>query len=287
MKRNYLGPVLAILLVCVSLPLIWGAEQKQSDKPELKDSVPAPTALEILQRFAKEIGGQEAFSKHSSQHAKGTVEMPGQNLTGNMEVFAARPNKLKMVITMQGLGAIVTAFDGTIGWMVNPLIGPMLLEGKMLDQIKSEADFDHTLHNPDDYKVMDYQGKEDFGGEECYKLHLVHKTGFDSIEYFAVKSGLQKGFVATQDTPLGPVKATTLVSDYKHFGDLFVPSKMTQSVSGMQSVMTITEMEYDTVPKDAFDPPVEIKALLQAPKEAPGTKPEPNAPTTPQPEKKP
>lgn len=274
MKSNRLASFFALLLIPAIQFALLAAEGTGANRTTTKGAdaeKESPTAVQILKRFSKEIGGEQAFLKHNSQHATGTVEMRGQNLKGTMEVFAARPDKLKMVVTMEGIGGITTAFDGTIGWMVNPLIGPMLLEGKMLDQIKSEADFDHTLHKPEDYKTIELQGKEEFNGELCYKLHLVHKTGFDSIEYFSVKTGLQKGFVATQDTPLGPVKATTYVSDYQHFGDLYVPSKMIQNVSGMETVMTISKMEFDNVPKDTFEPPAQIQALLKAKEEAPKT----------------
>lgn len=280
MKRERLAFIFALLIIPAIQTAVIGAEEssaKDSGDKAAEAGAENPSAVDVLKRFSKAIGGEEAFQKHTSQHATGTVEMRGQNLKGKMEVFAARPDKLKMIVSMEGIGTITTAFDGTNGWLVNPLIGPMLLEGKMLDQVKSEADFDHTLHNPEDYKTIELQGKETFNGELCYKLHLVHKSGFDSIEYFSVKTGLQKGFIATQDSPFGPVKATTQVSDYKHFGDLYVPSKMTQSVSGVETVMTITEMEFDNVAKDTFDPPAAIKALLESKKEGSQYAPEKSA----------
>ena len=96
----------------------------------------------------------------------------------------------------------------------------------------------------------------------------MHKSGFASTEYFSVKTGLQRGFTATQSTPFGPVQATTIVSDYKNFGDLLLPARTVQQTSGIEQVMTIKEMEYDTVEPSAFELPPEVKTLVEQKKKA-------------------
>jgi hypothetical protein len=42
-----------------------------------------------------------------------------------------------------------------------------------------------------------------------------------------------------------------------------MPSKTIQKVSGMETVMTITEMEYDTVKPEIFQLPPQVKPLLE------------------------
>jgi hypothetical protein len=242
------------LIIALSVPLLRAADDS-------KDSLPPAKA--ILERYSKEIGGKTAFEKHKSQHITGTIEIPAQKITGKMEVFAARPNKLIMKISMPGLGDVTTGYNGEVGWMSTAMTGPMLLEGKMVEEVKSQADFDHALHDAPDYKVMEVLGREEFNGEDCYKLKLVHKSGFASTEYFSVKSGLQRGFTATQSTPFGPVEATTLVSDYKNFGELLLPARTVQQTSGIEQVMTIKEMDYDTVEPSAFELPPEVKTLIE------------------------
>lgn len=222
-----------------------------------------PSAKAILERYAKEIGGKEAFLKHKSQHVVGTIEMPAQKISGKMEVFAARPNKLVMKVSMPGLGEVTTGYNGEVGWMNTAITGPMLLEGPMVEEVATQADFDHSLHDPADYKVMEVLGKEEFNGEECYKLKLVHRGGFESVEYFSVKTGLQRGFIATQQTQFGPVKATTIVSDYKKFADLYMPSRTLQKASGIETVMTIEETEFDQVDPSVFALPPEVKTLIE------------------------
>jgi hypothetical protein len=254
-------------------PHLRAAEEKAASTKKA-----LPSAKEILERYAKAIGGKDAFLKHKSQHATGTVDMPAQGVSGKLEVFASRPNKLLMVMKIQGVGDFNTGYDGKVAWMSSALTGPMLLEGKMQEQISTQADFDHSLHNPSDYKTMEVLGVEEFNGEECYKLKLVHKTGFDSTEFFSTKTALQRGFITTQESPLGPVTATTVVTDYKQFGDLFMPSRISQKAMGAETVMTIDEMEYDKVDPSTFELPADVKALLEKPAEKPAT--EKGAPAT-------
>jgi hypothetical protein len=155
--------------------------------------------------------------------------------------------------------------------MHSQLTGAMLLEGKMLDQMAGQADFDQALHDPADYKSMEVLGSEEFGGEDSYKLKLVHKTGFESTEYFSKKTGLQTGFTATQESPLGSITSTTVVSEYKKFDDLFLPAKVTQKAAGVETIMTIDKIEFDKVDPAIFEAPAEVKALLEKPAEKPAS----------------
>ncbi|HEX7861372.1 MAG TPA: DUF4412 domain-containing protein [Verrucomicrobiae bacterium] len=227
------------------------------------EKVALPSAKEVLERYAKAIGGKDKFKQHNSQHALGAVQMKAQGINGKMEVFAARPNKLLMKMTIPGVGEMSTGFDGKVAWMSSALTGPMLLEGKMGEQIATQADFDHALHDPADYTQMEMLGAEQFNGEECYKLRLVHRTGFASTEFFSKSTGLQRGFVATQESPLGPMTTTTLVTDYKQFGDLLLPSRISQKAAGVETVMTMDEMEFNKVDAKIFELPPDVKALAE------------------------
>lgn len=243
------------------------AGDEGSGKKRAEDKKALPAAKEVLERYAKAIGGREAFKKNDSQHGKGTVEMKAQGISGKMEAFAARPNKLLMKMSIPGAGEFHTGFDGKVAWMSTGLTGAMLLEGKMRDQVAAEADFDHALHLRDNYTDAEVLGIEEFNGEPCYKLKLVHRTGFESTEFFSVKTGLQRGLIATQESPLGPVTTMTTITDYKQFGGVLMASRLVQKMAGVETVVTLHEVEFDTVDAAVFELPPEVKTLLDAPAE--------------------
>lgn len=244
----------------------------QDKKPETKEAPAAaeakpaanlPPAREVLDRFVKEIGGREAMLKHTSQSAKGKLTMPGQGLEGVLEVYAAKPDKFLLKVQLGALGSIVSGYDGKVGWSLNPLTGPMLVEGKALEQLKNQADFFKDLHEEKNYKSVETVDIVDFEGEKCHKLKLTLASGEKTTEYFSVKTGLQRGGLATQESQFGPVSVTSVAGDYKKFGDMLLPTRLSSKLSGLEQVMILTEVEFDKVPDSVFDLPSDIKILMQ------------------------
>ena len=62
---------------------------------------------------------------------------------------------------------------------------------------------------------------------------------------------------------MGTVPQTIIETDYRKFGGLLMATKIRQTGMGMETVMTMTAIEFDKVPDSAFDPPAAIKALLK------------------------
>jgi zinc protease len=237
----------------------------QADKPaEVKksDSSKLPPAKEIIAKFVTAIGGKEAFRKIESQHAKGNFEMAAQGLKGKLEVVAKRPNKLFVKINIPAFGDVTTGFDGKTGWSLNAATGPMLMEGKQLEQMRDQADFDSVLHEEEDFKSMETVEKTEFEGKETYKLKLVKKSGQESIEYYDTKTGLLLGSLSTQESPLGAVEVTNILAEYKKFGDVLFATKITQKLGPIEQVMIIDSFELNKVEDSAFALPDAIKALV-------------------------
>lgn len=222
-----------------------------------------PTAEEVIARFVKEIGGEAAFAKIKSQHLTGKFEMGAQGMNGALEVFAKRPDKLLIKITLPGLGDMLQGYDGKAGWVENPVTGPMLLEGKMLEQLKEQANFDTVLHNAALFKSTQNTGEADFDGKKCYKLKLVKQSGEESTEYYEIASGLLVGSSEVQETPLGAVPVTAVISEYRTFGEIRFATRLTEKMGPLTQVMSFQNMEINNVDDAVFALPESIKGLLK------------------------
>lgn len=222
-----------------------------------------PSARSIVDRHVQAIGGRAAILSYKSSHASGTFSMPANGITGPLDVFSAAPDKSLVKINLGGIGDIVEAFDGTNGWTLQPMTGPMLKQGKELAEKRFDADFYSDLHEPERYSSMKTLEKITFEGRPCYKVSLVRKDGGEDIEYYDVETGLRAGTTATRETPMGAVTATQTLSDYKRFGRLLLPTTMKQTAMGVEQVLKITSVEFDNVPPSTFDPPAQIKALIK------------------------
>jgi zinc protease len=266
----------AAFLTCLS---VAASAQAQAPQPAPRPQPPAPAAAparqgagaatalpsarSIIDRYVEAIGGRKAVLGHSSTHASGTMSMPSSGVSGGVEVYAARPNKSFIKLTLGGIGEVLEGFDGTVGWSLSAITGPMLTLGKELEQKKFDAAYDADLHEPGRYKAMQTVEKTTFEGRPCYKVSLTHMDGTEDLEYYDVETRFKVGTVATRDSSMGAVQVTQLYADYKKFGDLMVPTTMKQSTMGVQQVLTFTVVEFDTVQPSVFEPPPAIKAMLK------------------------
>jgi hypothetical protein len=193
----------------------------------------------------------------------GRLEIPAQGIGGDMEVFAAPPNKLRSNIELPGLGSIKVGFDGDVAWSINPAVGPMVLDGMMLNQMRQQADWNAALHPETYIASMETVEKTDFDGHTCYKVKIVTIWDEEYFEFFDVDSGLLVGNERTQASPMGDVPATTLISDYRQVGDLLIAMKTVQRVMGMEQIITITVVEAVEIEDSVFALPPEIEALVE------------------------
>jgi hypothetical protein len=226
-------------------------------------SATLPSARSIIDRHVKAIGGRDAILSHSSTHATGTLSIPSAGIAGTIEIVAAKPNKSVLKISLAGVGDVHEGFDGTTAWTLSPMSGPMVLEGKQLDEKRFDADYYAELHDDRRYESMTTVEQATFEGRPCYKLRLVRKGGGEDIEYYDVETGLKAGSHTTRETPMGTVTGTTVETGYRRFGNILQPSTIRQTVMGLQQVITLSSIEYDTVPDSAFELPVPIKALVK------------------------
>jgi len=222
-----------------------------------------PAAREVIKRFVDAIGGADTIRKYRSQRASGVFEVPGPGITGRLEVFSAAPNLMLQRLVVPGLGTIESGFDGTVGWLDDPTIGPLLLQGKALEQMKADADFHAALHGEHLYRTIETVERTTFESTGAYKLRLVTPSGDEQFEYFSIETGLLVGSQSIRSLPMGEFPTTTVMAEYKTFGGLRLATRWVQRSMGVEQTITITDIEFDTVDPAVFALPARIKTLVK------------------------
>lgn len=266
LPRPVAATSLAVVMLMGPLALIAQTPQApptQTQAPAAAAQAALPTARAIVDRHLKEIGGREAVLSHTSTKATGAVSIPAAGMTGSIEVFAAKPDKSVLKVNITGVGEVIEGYDGKIGWSTSPMTGPMILQGKQLEQKRFDADFYGELHDQTRYRSMTTLERTEFDGRQCYKVQLVRNDGSEDIEYYDVETGLKAGRVSSRETPMGVVTGTTTESDYKKFGNLLYSTTLKTTAMGVQQIITLTAVEHDTVAPSVFEPPAAIKALIK------------------------
>jgi hypothetical protein len=221
-----------------------------------------PAASDVLSRYTRAIGGEQAIRKYRSRRAVGRFELRAQGIAGPIEIVAAAPDRMLIRITLAGLGEMLRGYDGTIGWSLDPAIGPRVLSGRELEETEYSADFYADLYRPADYASMAVVARGDFEGYDCFTVKLVRPSGFESLEYFDAASGLRIGGRMTSTSMMGTVPdVVTVFGEYRDFGGIRMPVSATQRAMGVESLLTLERVEYDTVRDDELRAPAAIVAL--------------------------
>jgi len=209
------------------------------------------------------IGGEKAIRAVAGQHFTAVMEIPAQGISADMEIYTAPPNKMLVKIEIPAMGSISSGFDGEVGWVINPMTGPMVLEGRELEQRRQQADQLASLHPDHLVASLETVGKTDFQGHTCYKVKVVTAWDEEYFEYYDVESGLMVGGERTQSSSMGDIPITSIVSDYKEFDGLLVATKSVQQMMGMEQIITVSEIENIDLDPAMFELPPEIKAMTE------------------------
>jgi hypothetical protein len=204
--------------------------------------------------------------RYTSIRYVGNFEMPAAGMKGNLTIVQAAPNKMGMTIELPGMGEMVTGFDGTVGWSINPMQGPRVLEGKELEQLREDAGPSALLRAPDRIRSAETVELTTMGGRACYKVKIIYNSGRESFDCYSPETGLLVAMTQTQESPMGTVQVTTFFDEWKAFGGLKTATKLRQQMLGQEQILTIDRLEFDR-PEDikAVEMPEQIKPLVKKP----------------------
>jgi hypothetical protein len=224
-----------------------------------------PKAETILDHYVEVTGGKAAYQKRTTEIQTGTFEIPAQGLKGAVTIYSAPPDKSFTSIDLGGMGTIESGTVDGVAWQNSAMTGAQVKSGEEKAQSLREATFNGTVNWRDMYPSVETKGVETVDGEECYKLVLTPKEGKPVTEYFQKKSGLAvKRETIAVSQQVGEVPVEVALSDYKDFGGVLTPTKITQKAMGLEFTITVSSIKVnEAIPADKFDPPADVKALLK------------------------
>lgn len=225
-----------------------------------------PAARDLVSRHVAAIGGRDAILARASLRTVGTFEMPAAGLKGDLTVVQSKDGRTAMKIVVPGMGELAGGYDGTTAWSMNPMQGARILEGRELTQMTEDAGFLTLLRESPAIASMETVEKTTLGGVACYKVKVTYTSGRVSHDCYAVDSGLMAGTITAQESAMGTLEITNLMSDWKEFGGVKFATTLRQQAMGQEQVMSIASVEFDNA-DDAkmFELPPAVKAIA-APK---------------------
>src|SRR5688572_3510113 len=224
------------------------------------------TADEVIEKSIAAMGGRAAFDKIKTRMMSGTITIntPGGDLPGTIEVSNARPFKTRTLIkadlTQFGAGMleIDQRFDGQNGYMLNTLQGNRDITGNQLENMRN-AGFPHAFLA---YKELGFtatlQGKEKVGTGEAYVVVLEPKSGSTVRQFVDVETMLPVRFVMRVNVPElnADIEQTTDLAGYREVDGVKLPFKLTSSSSAQSFTVELSKVEHNvSVDEKLFSKP--------------------------------
>ncbi len=220
-----------------------------------------PKGADLYDKYLEAAGGKAAMQKVTARQVWGHFEVPSQGMTGPIEILSATPTRLLTKIEIPGFGTMRSGFDGETGWVLNAAMGPMILDGLALDQMKQQADMEGVV-NPERYVTSrETTSEAEHGGKACWVVTVKTKRNESYTECYEKTTGLLAATIRKQATPMGEMEGTTVYSDYKPFGGILMSTLVRASTMGIEQVIRIDSVSMKPIPDSVFALPKEIKAL--------------------------
>ena len=189
----------------------------------------AQTADEVITKHLEAIGGADNWKKVNSVKMEGTLVAQGATISMIQTVVHGKGNRQDIsVMGMNGF-MIITP---TQGWNFMPFNGQAAPEALTADVIaEAQSDLD-AQGNLVDYATkghtVEFLGKDDVEGTECYKVKINLKSGKSETLFFDTKSYLLIRSISKQKSNGQEADVTTDFSNYEKLPEgILVPMSIT------------------------------------------------------------
>lgn len=262
-----------------------GAAEAPAKAPASAPAANLPTGSEVIASFIKATGGREAYERLTSRRSVGKVEMAAMGLSGTISIDHAKPNKMKFVMDLGGMGGAEQATDGVDVWSNSAAMGPAISQGDERDQFLQQATFNAELRFDDMYSDITTVGTETVEGKECFKVELTpRRGGSKETRFYDKNTGLLVMVRTVAKTPMGDIPSESILDDWRELDGVKVPHVMRLRQMGQELVVRFEKIEHNVTFADGhFAMPDEVKKLKQettkneapaAPKAEPRTPPD-------------
>ena len=223
------------------------------------------TAEELVDKNIQAKGGMEKIKAIHSLHMTGKLTGAG-GFTATVTQDGMRPNLVRETFSLQGMTG-VQAYDGTVGWQIQPFGGhkdPELMGEDDVRDLLLDADFDGPLV---DYRekgnTVEYLGHDVVDGDDALRLKVTLKNG-DILYYYLDPDTYLEIRKEIQEFIRGSIKENVVdLGSYKPVAGVMYPFSMASGPKNRPNAGQTTTIERIDVnvplAKSEFELPASLK----------------------------
>lgn len=208
-----------------------------------------------LEEIVKNYSAANKFDNLSAlKTIKITAKMSMMGMDIPMEIWMKNPNKIKNVMNINGQ-EMIQVFDGTKGFIVNPMTGstdPVEMTGEQAKSLLRSNIFSNYMTNYLKDGLLTLDGEDVVNGKPAFKVKAAVAEGTTATMFIDKTSYLLVKTTAEVNQGGQTMSVESYPSDYADNGGVFLPMKNTTSVSGMDMVTEYTKVEVDLPMDDSL-----------------------------------
>ena len=189
-------------------------------------SVQAQTADEIVSKHIEAIGGAENWRKVNSVKMEGILQANGADVSVTVTVLHGKG--MRQDISVMGMNGYEFVTP-TEGWSFMPFQGQQQPEPKTAEDLAEAQDDLDAQGSLIDYAQkghsLEYLGKEDLEGTECYKIKIIKKGGSPETIFIDPKTHYILQSKATVKANGQEMEVVTSFSNYEKLTEGIVVAK--------------------------------------------------------------
>jgi outer membrane protein assembly factor BamB len=221
-----------------------------------------PAAETLFAAHASAIGGTELRSRRSL-HLEGTIEILGDGITKTaLTVDLAAPDRWRLNYDLGRFGSVQHAFDGEVGWVLDPFYGNRKLEGGELRELCETR----RLHGAVDWRELYPQAQTErrgeFGKRSCWVVAATSRGGAVRRLYFDTTTGRLVGHD-------GDGESMVVHHDWRAFDGIAIPTKTTIVApdTGAEQTWVIERATWDAIDDALWTRSDDVVRLLRTPEQ--------------------
>ncbi len=211
----------------------------------------------ILEKMIEASGGRKAMENIKDTTISGIFDITQMGMQGTMTIYHKEPNMFRQDIEVMGM-VITNAFDGEVGWMINPQTGAVEeLPENLQEQSKRGAlgYGNAILLHPEKFGITyKLKGEETVDDVKCNVLEQVFPDGHIALMYIDASTHLVYKTKQPSLNQMGvEVDTDVIFSDYKDIDGMPAPHLVTVYQEGEEfAVMTVSEIKFNSGLEDSL-----------------------------------
>ncbi|HLN21010.1 MAG TPA: hypothetical protein VK213_07960 [Bacteroidales bacterium] len=218
----------------------------------LAATINAQSLEEIVNRYSK-ANMFDKLAKLSTMKITAKMSMPSMGVELPMQLWMKNPDKIRQVTSFNGQD-IISAFNGTKGYTINPMAGsstPVEMSATEVKQAKVNMVFRNTLMESFKAGKLTLMGEENVNNKPAFKIK-ADLEGIPAIIYIDKETYFVSKQSITANQGGMSVTVDTYPSDYKEVNGIIMPTKTSTSLQGMDAVITYEKIEVNIPMEDSI-----------------------------------